>query len=165
AEGYFSIPLRPDVYREQTARRLSITLDLKSSHALRDFQFVSKYPMQIRERTAKSVKATFEGRTVALNEDFALKYALDARRDSLEVLTYRDGTGPGFFEASALLALPPSNAPLAPRSIVAVFDTSLSMQWEKLDRSFQALESLLRSLKPADQFNLLLYNDAVMNYA
>ena len=161
AEGYFSIPLRPDVYGEQTARRFSITLDLKSAHALRDFQFISKYPLQIRERTARSVKASFEGRSVALKEDFALKYGLDASRGSLEVLTYRDGTGPGFFEASALLALPPSSASIAPRSIVAVFDTSLSMQWEKLDRSFQALESLLRSLKPTDQFNLLLYNDAV----
>jgi Ca-activated chloride channel family protein len=35
------------------------------------------------------------------------------------------------------------------------------MQWEKLESSFRALESLLRSLRPADQFNVLLYNDAV----
>jgi Ca-activated chloride channel family protein len=32
------------------------------------------------------------------------------------------------------------------------------MQWEKLDREFQALESLLRALKPADTFNVLLFN-------
>src|SRR5205823_6037621 len=30
---------------------------------------------------------------------------------------------------------------------------------------FRALESLLRSLKPADRFNLLLYNDTVSAYA
>src|SRR6185503_3194774 len=66
-----------------------------------------------------------------------------------------------FFEASALLASPtPAPAP-APRTIVVLFDTSLSMQWEKLESSFRALESLLRSLRPADQFNVLLYNDAV----
>ena len=37
---------------------------------------------------------------------------------------------------------------------------SLSMQFEKLDRNFQALETLLHSLKPADHFNVLLFNTA-----
>jgi Ca-activated chloride channel family protein len=32
------------------------------------------------------------------------------------------------------------------------------MQWEKLDRSFQALETLLRSLQARDRFSLLLFN-------
>jgi len=144
-EQMFAIPLRPDVYRAQTAGKLSITLEIKSAHAMINFQFVGKaYTMQTAARDAKSVKASFSGKAVALTEDFALKYALDAKKDALEVLTYRDGTDPGFFEATALLALPAANAPLAPRSIVALFDTSLSMQWEKLEREFQALEAMLR---------------------
>src|SRR5439155_26690438 len=111
-----------------------------------------------------SVRATVEGRAVPFTEDFALKYTLDTTKDALEVLTYRDASDPGFFEASALLALPPS-ANAAPRTIVALFDTSLSMQWEKLERSFHALESLLRALKPADRFNVILYNDIAAPYA
>ena len=39
------------------------------------------------------------------------------------------------------------------------------MQWEKLEREFQALEALLRSLKPADEFNLLVYNDKVAPFS
>jgi Ca-activated chloride channel family protein len=39
------------------------------------------------------------------------------------------------------------------------------MQWEKLDRNFQALESLLHSLKPSDRFNLLLFNTDVSAFA
>jgi Ca-activated chloride channel family protein len=166
AQVFFAIPLRPDVYRAQTAGHLTINLNVNSAHAMRDFQIVSKaFPMQMATQTAKSIKASFEGANVALTEDFSLKYGLDASKNALEVLTYRDGSDPGFFEASALMALPPSNAPVAPRSVVAVFDTSLSMQWEKLERSFQALESLLRSLKPADQFNLLLYNEKVTPFS
>ena len=153
-------------YRTQTAGRLSIALDLKSAHTLRDFQLLSKaYPMQIGPREPKAVKGSFEGRNVALSEDFALKYALDARKNSLEILTYRDGSDPGFFEASALVAMPATNVPLSPRSIVALFDTSLSMQWEKLERSLRVLEALLRSLKPGDQFNLLLYSETVTPFA
>ena len=164
-EAFLSIPLKPDAYHQQTVGRLSITLNLTSEHALTDFEIAGKqYPMQISERNAKSVKAAFSARNVALTEDFGLKYSLDGRRDALAVQTYRDGAGPGFFEASALLARPGSES-AAPRTVVAVFDASLSMQWEKLDRSFQALEALLKSLKPADRFNLLVFNDSVTPYA
>ena len=58
AESMFAIPLRPDVYRAQTAGRLSITLEIKSAHPMRDFQFVSKsYAMQ----TASARRAQREG--------------------------------------------------------------------------------------------------------
>src|SRR5579862_4351106 len=161
-EAFFAIPLRPDVYRAQTAGRLTINVQLASAQAMKNFEIVSKaYAMQIAGRSAKSVKASFDGRNVALSEDFALKYTLDASKNALEVLTYRDGSDPGFFEASALMALPAATAPVAPRTVVVLFDTSLSMQWEKLERSFHALESLLRSLRASDRFNLLVYNEKV----
>ncbi len=166
AESMLAIPLRPDAYRAQTAGRLSITVDVKSAHPMRDFQFVSKaYPMTTASRDARAVKASYRGRAVGLTEDFSLKYALDGSKNALEVMTYRDGADPGFFEASAMLAMPSGSAPAAPRSVVALFDTSLSMQWEKLDREFQALEALLRSLKPADEFNLIVFNDKLSPYA
>ena len=106
-----------------------------------------------------------------------------AGADTLNVLTYRNPVSgqpsptetapvrstnePGFFEAEALLGYGKSSAPSAsgsaatgaPKTLVILFDTSLSMQWEKLERSYQALESLLRTLRPADRFNLLLFNN------
>jgi Ca-activated chloride channel homolog len=164
-EAFFAIPLHPDVYRAQSAGRLSIHFNLTSSHAMRDFQFTNaNYSMKVAQKTAKLVKASFDGQAVALTEDFALKYALDAKTNSLEVQTYRDGTDPGFFQASLLVAMPPAGTPSAPRTVVALFDASLSMQWEKLERSFHTLESLLRSLKPADRFNLLVYNEKMASY-
>ncbi len=165
-QAFFAIPIHPDVYRAQNAARLSIHLTASSAHAMRDFQFTSaNYSMKIAEKTAKSVKASFDGQAVSLTEDFALKYSLDASKNSLEIETYRDGKDPGFFEATLLTAMPAANAPVAPRTVVALFDASLSMQWEKLDRSFRALEALLRSLKPSDRFNLLVYNEQVAPYS
>jgi Ca-activated chloride channel family protein len=88
---------------------------------------------------------------------------------------------PGFFEATALLlprddvaadpspqvstrpAPPPSS--VRSRTLIVLFDNSLSMQWEKLDRSFQALEALLISLRPSDRFNLLLFSTQVTPFA
>jgi Ca-activated chloride channel family protein len=176
-ESFYAIPLRPDAYRAQTAGHLTITLELNSPHALRDFQLVSKvYSAQIRERTAHRVKLDYDARNVGLTEDFAIKYALDpAAGDHLEVLAHRDTTPqavptetappvaakePGFFEASALIGgwRPDKDTAGPAKTVVALFDNSLSMQWEKLERNFQALDKLLHSLKPGDKFNLLLFN-------
>jgi len=169
-QAFFAIPLHPDVYRAQTAARLNIHVSMTSAHALRQVQFTSaNYAMHETAKTPKSLQASFEGQAVALTEDFAMKYALDTSKDALEVETYRDASvsanEPGFFEASLVVAMPPAAASSAPRTVVALFDASLSMQWEKLDRSFHALESLLRSLRAADKFNLLVYNEKVAPFS
>ena len=165
-QAYFSIPLRPDVYRTQTAGHLTIHLRLASPHAMRDFEFIGKnYAMNTAAKSAYAVQASFDSRAVTLAEDFGLKYSLDSSKNSLVVETYRDGNDPGFFGASALFAMPSSAAPVAPRTVIVLFDSSLSMQWEKLEHSFHALESLLHSLKPADRFNVLVYNETVAPFA
>jgi Ca-activated chloride channel family protein len=183
-ESLFAVPLHPDAYQAQSAAHLTIDFELHSQHPIRDFQVIGQtFPLKITEREPTLVKATLEGGNVLFKEDFAVRYALDeGKADSLEVLTYRnprpqqpdaaDTTAPaanvrepGFFEASALFASSgraPSTAGPAPagppRTILVLFDTSLSMQWEKLERSYRAMETLLRSLRPADRFNLLLFN-------
>jgi Ca-activated chloride channel homolog len=164
----FAVPLRPDAYRAITAGRLRIEVDLSSPHALSAFEAVGKlYPLNVLERTPNRVRAEFVGERVTLSEDFAFQYTLDpAKSDTLQVLAYRDNpSGPGFFEASALIG--DTGAPVsgAPRTIVALFDNSLSMQWEKLERSYMALEKLLRSLRPVDRFHLLLFNSEVAAFA
>jgi len=73
---------------------------------------------------------------------------------------------PGFFLAQTLLA-PPASAPAQPtppRNVVLLLDTSLSMQWDKLERSYAALEVVLLSLQPADTFSLLLFNQDVSSF-
>ncbi|MGH9602290.1 MAG: VIT and vWA domain-containing protein, partial [Terriglobales bacterium] len=183
--SFFAVPLRPDAYRALSANKLTINFELHSAHAIRKFQQVGAiYAMTIPEQTPHLVRGTFEGKGVSLTEDFAVRYDLDpARVDSLEVLTYRNpdsgtpapdrttpepkGHEPGFFQASALLGTGAKNGNGGgrPRTVIALFDTSLSMQWEKLERSFQALETLLRGLRAGDRFNLLLFNTEVSGFS
>jgi Ca-activated chloride channel family protein len=177
----FALPLRPDAYNALSASQLTISFTLVSAHAIRDFRAVSRaYPLEVKEQTPHSVFGTFAGRNVSFAEDFSVEYSLDAgKTDTLEVVTYRNpepgaappigalprtrAVEPGFFQASALIAVAaqadPGNAAAAvPRTVIALFDTSLSMQWEKLQRSFQALEAVLRALRPGDRFNVLSFN-------
>jgi Ca-activated chloride channel homolog len=187
-KSYFAIPLRPDAYQAQTARHLRIRFELNSAHALTNFQAAAKtYAMKLVENTPHVVRGTFEGENINLTEDFVATFDLDKTgSDTLAVITHRNPVGgqpsptetapvrstnePGFFAAEALLGLGPTSAatigtppPAPPKTVVILFDTSLSMQWEKLERSYQALETLLRSLKPGDKFNLLLFNSQVQS--
>ncbi len=179
---FFAVPLHPEAYHVQTARYLTIHFELHSAHPIADFRSVgSAYPLKLSEQNPHSGTGTFEGENVTFNQDFAVQYAFADSRDALTVETYRNphpaqpspaemaperpASEPGFFQASALFAggdaQPAASKAVAggpPRTVVALFDTSLSMQWDKLDRSFQALESLLESLRPVDRFNVLLFN-------
>jgi Ca-activated chloride channel family protein len=184
-KSYFAIPLRPDAYQAQAARHLRINVELHTAHATRNFQAPAKsFPLQLEQNTAHIVQGHFEGENVNLGEDFVITYDLDpAASDKLQILTYRNPvTGqpsptetmpvrstnePGFFETEALLGLGSSSGSAAnsasggPKTVIILFDTSLSMQWEKLERSYLALETLLRTLRSVDRFSLILFNTEI----
>lgn len=180
-KSYFAIPLRPDAYSAQAAAHLRINFELHSAHAIRNFQAPAKtFPLQFEQNTPHLVQGHFEGQNINLGEDFVATYEIDpAASDTLQLLTYRNPISgqasptemspvrstnePGFFEAESLVgfggkAASADIAAGASKTVVVLFDTSLSMQWEKLERSYQALETLLHTLHPSDRFALVLFN-------
>jgi Ca-activated chloride channel family protein len=71
---------------------------------------------------------------------------------------------PGFFLARTVLA-PAAKAASAPRDLVFVLDASPSMQWDKLEVAFAALEYALgQRLGKDDRFGLVLFNDATRSW-
>ncbi len=158
-----ALPLRPSAYKSITTGKLWITAELKSKHAIRDFELISKtYPLKTIEQTANLVRASLEVPNFTFTEDFAVRWSYDpAKTNQLEIASYRDAqenpNEPGFFRASTVLA-PTTAVDLAPRTVVALLDASLSMQWEKLELGYRALETLLKSLRPADRFNVAVFN-------
>jgi Ca-activated chloride channel family protein len=186
-KSYFAIPLRPDAYQAQAAHHLRINFELHSGYAIREFQAPARsFPLQLDRNTPQLVKGHFEGQNVNLGEDFVVTYDLDpSASDTLELLTYRNPVSgqpaptetvplrstnePGFFQAEALLGYGRVDAGNSgsggPKTVIVLFDTSLSMQWEKLERSYQAFETLLRTLRPTDRFSLVLFNTQTRAWA
>lgn len=188
-KSYFAIPLRPDAYQAQVAHHLKINFELRSAHALTNFQAAMKaYPLRPDQNTPHLVKGSFEGENINLAEDFVATFNLDksgadtvavstqrqpvtGQPSPTEMVPIRSTNDPGFFAAEALLGFGPKNSqgnaaahPEGKKIVVILFDTSLSMQWEKLERSYQALETLLRSLKVEDKFNLILFNSRIQTF-
>ncbi|MFI5105986.1 MAG: VWA domain-containing protein, partial [Terriglobales bacterium] len=105
-----------------------------------------------------------------------------AAGDTLHVMTYRNPDSgqpdptetspqrstnePGFVEVEALLAAKNRGTQSArpPLNVVVLFDNSLSMQWDKLERSYEAMQKVLHSLTPQDKFNLLLFNSKIATF-
>ena len=180
----FVLPLKPAQYEAQKAAHFKVQFELHSTQGFGDFKLLSKeFPLQINRQDANTVIGTWEGSGVSLDEDFIAVWRLDERSaDTLAVTAFRNPNPalpspdevspkprqpePGFFLAQTLIASPVA-APAAQtvaRNVVLLLDTSLSMQWEKLERSYAALEAVLLSLKPSDQFSLLLFNQDVSSF-
>ncbi len=159
----FVISLKPDAYRAQKAGVLHISFEMKSAQPLSGFAVTGKqFPLRLTENGPNLVRGEFDGRGVDLTEDFAAEWGLATSGTPLQVTAYRNPAegGSGYFEAAGAAR---SQGPQEqrPRQVVALFDASLSMQWEKLERSFQALDGLLHSLRPVDRFNVLTFNGTV----
>jgi Ca-activated chloride channel family protein len=183
-KSYFGIGLKPEAYHSQTARHLIIHFELRSEHPIHDFKLGSAlYPLKFSQQNAHLVTGEFTGDNVALTQDFSVQYELDqAAGDSLHVLTYRNPDSgqpdptemspqrstdePGFAEIEALLAnkkaAAAAGAPARPpHNVIVLFDNSLSMQWDKLERSYEAMQKVVHSLSADDHFNLLMFNSKV----
>ena len=190
-KSYFAIPLRPDAYQAQAARYFRLNFELHSAHVVTQFLATAKaYPLKLEEETPHLIKGHFEGQNVNLAEDFVATFDLDrAGSDTLQLIAHRNpisaqpsptetapirsSNEPGFFAAEALLGTGKSPSTVSgsgvagsgpAKTLIILMDTSLSMQWEKLERSYQALETLLRTLKPADKFSLILFNSQTQSF-
>lgn len=186
-KSYFAFPFRPSAYQLQTAAHLSIHFELHSAQPIRGFsQQDHLFPLNLTQRNAHTIVGSYTGSNVALSQDFEVTWQLDpAGANQLDVITYRNPKAPqpspaeftpspdeskpqpGFLEASTLIGMPggAANPTHSPQNLVILFDNSLSMQWDKLERSYSAMESLLHTLTPADHFNLLLFNSRTRAFA
>jgi Ca-activated chloride channel homolog len=181
-ESYYSFPFKPSEYGAQSVGHLQLRLQIFSRFPMTDLDVKSKiYPLNFIENTPQYKSASFEASNAQLTEDFAFSYGLAVPQSAFQFLAYRaperitadelrdprlaEREPDGYFEAAAMFneagRKPGDVAAPEPRSVLVMLDTSLSMQWEKLDRAYEATESMLRSLGPKDVFNLMLFNDDV----
>ena len=184
-ESYFSFPFKPSQYGAQSVGNLQVRLQIASRFPMTELNVRGKlYPLSFIENKPEYKSASFEATGIQLTEDFAFSYGLSVPRTAFQFLPFRaperitademrdprlaEREPDGYFEAAAVFneagRAPGETEPPQPRSVLVMLDTSLSMQWEKLDRAYEATEGILRSLLPQDSFNLILFNDDVVSF-
>ena len=165
----FSFPFKPSEYGTQVADFLKINLHVTSKLPLTAFKVEGQiFNVTFDKQDEHEVVARYENNAVNLGEDFAFNYGVSVPQSMMSFIAYRapeivraeelrdptraNPNPDGYFEAAAVFneAHRQPGAPLVtkPRSVVLMLDTSLSMQWEKLQKSYEAMELFLKSLTP-----------------
>lgn len=181
-KSYFSFPLRPSNYGQQLANGFRLDLDINSKYKIKDFNLRSKqYPLAFNQQSEKQIVASYEASQISFQEDFSFDYTLNVPKSELQFIAYRapekisplelrdparaNPNPDGYFEASVVFSGTNKATKTVPRSVVLMLDTSLSMRWEKLEKSIEAIEYFLHNLKPEDSFNLVLFNDDINTFS
>ncbi|MBI3890579.1 MAG: VWA domain-containing protein [Candidatus Wallbacteria bacterium] len=177
-------PLKPARYRSLSAGVFSLRYRLSSGEELKGIRAgggaVLAPPRHSKTGEAHVYEGAFTGKDVAFTADFALEMEYRGGETRTRFLTYRDpgrvrrdlspmGAGRvyadtrGYFlyDAAFDLAAGPTRPAAGPLAVSVLFDCSLSMQWEKLDRAFEVTQGVLSKLGPQDRFALATFNDRV----
>ncbi|MSP59619.1 MAG: VWA domain-containing protein [Myxococcales bacterium] len=182
----FTLPWKPRRYGTQRVDALHVDVAADGPFPLASVKV--RPEGRLRWTTAPVAGSTrfagiLDGKNVALGDDLTIEMALADGGPKVDALAWRDpvpggrkdlspfGDGTvyrddrGYFLVRALFGIGGGPAvKRAPRDVVILLDTSLSMQWEKLERSFAALEYFTGRLEPGDRFGLITFNDEVRPY-
>jgi len=182
--SHFSFPLRPSFGPPQRVGELQINVQALSDSPISPLNFHSTtYAMKAVKAGPNEQQYEFRALNVELKEDLAFDYTINAPQSALTWIAHRAperitaydlrdpalaATNPanleGYFQARAVFNerfSAASGSERAPRNVLLLLDTSLSMNGEKLSRAVEAIDFFLHSLQPRDQFNLILFNDRV----
>ncbi|HOJ39668.1 MAG TPA: VIT domain-containing protein, partial [bacterium] len=176
----YRLPLKPARYRTQTAGDFSLKIKLESQLPLVDVTFpAAVFPLRDIRQSPDEFSGSFQAKNFSLTDDFTLQWRVKVNRMGFSFLTFRDpdtrhqvvpifssgrpvADPDGYFLAQVVTSLgEDSVAKKWPERLVVLFDLSLSMRWEKLDRAYEMLEGLLRGLPASTTCLLATFNDRV----
>ena len=173
--SHFTFPLKPSFGETQMVGEFNLHLRVINDVPISTTTYYD-YPLKINEADANNFEAEFHAGNIKLENDFSFDYQINTPNSTLSFITYRapeqisayDLRDPqlaaanpdGYFQAQAIFNQPTPAAD-APRRIVLLLDTSLSMYGDKLARAVEAADYFLHGLNPQDEFNLILFSDEV----
>jgi Ca-activated chloride channel family protein len=153
-------PLKTDGKATRTLEEFSVTLNIKSQHAVQNI-YSPTHAITTTRKSDKEVNVVFERNQAILDKDFQLFYGFGDKDVGLTPLVYKPiTTEDGYF---MFLVSPQLEAEKKrmPRDLVMVLDTSSSMSDIKMQQAKKALKYCLSQLKPEDRFGILKFSTSV----
>ena len=173
---YFFFPSKPTLHETQQVGSFSFSLDFESDAPFGDPVFLGDAPrLTPTDRTPNGFTAAYQAENVALSQNIELEIPVPTDAAAIHFLAYRDtdrvwrNISPaggenfrdeyGFFSARAVFPREKPGQKQKPKQLVIALDTSLSMQWDKLDRALAIAMHLLSDLSPDDRFGVVAFNE------
>lgn len=173
--SHFTFPLKPSYGESQRVGELNLKIHILSDLPISPIiAEQTTYPLQVTTDQANEFVGEYHGANVLLVDDLAFDYKIGNGDNSFSVIAHRepeaissydlrdpkfaDPQPDGYFQARAIFRAADDTQPV-PRRVIVLLDTSLSMYGDKLTRAVEATDYFLHSLSPADEFNLILFNE------
>jgi len=173
--SHLTFPLKNSFGAPQTVGKFSLSLCAYSEFPLSSINYdAQNFPLQISKQTENEFVANFAAENFVLNNDFSFDYQIKTQSSLLSFIAFRtpenisayelrnpalaNKNADGYFEMRAIFN-ENINQQIAPRRLILVVDTSLSMYGEKLRRAVESADFLLRNLNQTDEFNLVLFGN------
>jgi len=116
------------------------------------------HQVAVQRADEKTATIRLSGVNLSSDTDFRLYFSPSTEDVALRMVAHRSAdTEDGFFMLIGRVDEQLEKAKILPKDIVFVFDTSGSMQGDKLDQSKKALRFCLNSLNEQDRFNLITF--------
>jgi len=116
------------------------------------------HQVAVQRSDEKTANIKISGANLSSDTDFRLYYSPTAEDVSLRMVTHRtNDSEDGYFMLLGRVDEQLEKARILPKDIVFVFDTSGSMQGEKIEQAKKALRFCLNSLNENDRFNLITF--------
>lgn len=179
--SHLTFPLKSSFGAPQTVGKFSLSLCAYSEFPLSSINYdAQNFPLQISKQTENEFVANFVTENFVLNNDFSFDYQIKTQSSLLSFVAYRapesisayeirnpalaKKNADGYFEMRGIFNENASQSN-APRRVILVVDTSLSMYGEKLRRAVESAEFLLQNLNQSDEFNLVLFGNQPVTFS
>ncbi len=153
----YVLPLRAARTLGKPLGYLRVRVEIAASTPLNNVYCPSHPEATVKREGANRAVMEWSAESIVPERDLQVYYSTSSEKYDLRVLTYRTA-GDGYF----VLLLAPNGAqkpPSLPKQIVFVFDRTGSMAGDKIKQAKEALAYCVRSLRPEDTFNVILFNE------
>jgi len=154
----YEYPLKTSGEAARTLEDFSVAVDLTAKETLTNI-YSPSHKVGVTRKDDHHAVIGFEQDKALLDRDFLLYYAVSEKDLGLNLITYRPNPEkPGYFMMLISPREEMAEEQVLPRDMTFVFDTSGSMQGEKIRQARAALRYCVQGLKPQDRFNIIAFS-------
>ncbi len=151
-------PLKTEKVSARPLDEVSVNIEIRSPQPIRSV-YSPTHPVTVRREGDHRAFVSYRERNTRPDQDLVLYYTVSEKDLGLDLLTYNDRRGDGYF---LLLATPKAELrrdETQPKDVVFVLDTSGSMAGDgKIEQAKAAMKFCVNNLDSRDRFNIIAFS-------
>ncbi len=161
---HYVYPLNTEKFSARPLEQVSVDVHIKSQDAIKAV-YSPSHNVAVSRDGEYEARVGYEASNVKPDLDFDLYYSVSEDTIGLNLITYNDGQEDGFFVLLAAPKVQVDQSQIVSKDVIAVIDTSGSMDGEKIRQAKDALRFILDHLNLEDRFNIVRFSTDVQSYA